>query len=377
MILDLYAVISNFAANLAHNFLGSIFRWLFFFRRLRLYSLSSDESESLNNESDESCFLFLQFFSLYHISFCLIYCNWYHSNNQIRLMMSLTMMGLTPVPLVRMLFSFSLWLICWSYCRFCWLCKLRGIWCFGPDSNRFNWWRCSIGCVFTKRSGLQRHLTHRIFLTPKILIFLPSFNISFVAIVLFWPRPARSCRCNFSKNMIWSRPVEPIRQPSNSSSGVNKGPEFIRWVDIQEPQMHKIWCLGSYGITHEFHPTARVDIGTGTVGQFSYYYLAGNGRKIPIICPSFHQLKCWTFGYPRFPQNQWTHVYWEYTGYPWYHRLRRWWYIQLELACFDRGGLHNVECSLKWCHFFPSWLHAQDSGERVRCFSPHLWWLPS
>ena len=52
MIFDLYAVISNFAIKFSHNLIGSFFQWLFFL--LRLLSLSSDESESFDNESDES-----------------------------------------------------------------------------------------------------------------------------------------------------------------------------------------------------------------------------------------------------------------------------------------------------------------------------------
>ena len=47
--------------------------------------------------------------------------------------------------------------------------------------------------------------------------------------------------------------------------------------------MHKIWCIGSDEINREVHPTAQVDIGAGTVGQFSSHYLAENGRIIPIL----------------------------------------------------------------------------------------------
>ena len=50
----------------------------------------------------------LDVFSSYRVSFCLIYLNWYHLTNWICLMMSLTMMGLTPVLLVRALLIFSL-----------------------------------------------------------------------------------------------------------------------------------------------------------------------------------------------------------------------------------------------------------------------------
>ena len=47
--------------------------------------------------------------------------------------------------------------------------------------------------------------------------------------------------------------------------------------------MQDIWCLGSNGITREFHPTDQIDVGAGTVGQFTTNYLAENGRRIPVI----------------------------------------------------------------------------------------------
>ena len=47
-------------------------------------------------------------FSLYRASLFLIYCNCYNPTNQIRSMMSLTIMGLTPGSLVRALSLFVL-----------------------------------------------------------------------------------------------------------------------------------------------------------------------------------------------------------------------------------------------------------------------------
>ena len=47
------------------------------------------------------------------------------------------------------------------------------------NRNRGNWSRCSDSCALTKRSQIKRPSTHRNLLSPKILIFLPSFNISF------------------------------------------------------------------------------------------------------------------------------------------------------------------------------------------------------
>ena len=59
-----------------------------------------------------------------------------------------------------------------------------------------------------------------------------------------------------------------IHSPSDSGNGGTEGVEFIRCVDGQESQMHKIWSIGSDGITREVHPTEQVDVSAGTVGRF-------------------------------------------------------------------------------------------------------------
>ena len=58
MIFDLYAVVTNFAVNYAHTLIGPFSWWLFLFLCLSsIYSLSSYESESLDDEYEKSCFL--------------------------------------------------------------------------------------------------------------------------------------------------------------------------------------------------------------------------------------------------------------------------------------------------------------------------------
>ena len=74
-----------------------------------------------------------------------------------------------------------------------------------------------------------------------------------------------------------------ICRPYDSGSGGTKGVEFIRCVDGQDPQIHEIWCLGSYGVTREVHLTAQIDVGAETVGQVLTQYLSENGRIIPVI----------------------------------------------------------------------------------------------
>ena len=60
-----------------------------------------------------------------------------------------------------------------------------------------------------------------------------------------------------------------IRWPSDSGSGGTKGVEFIQCIDDQEPQIHKIWRLGSNGVTCEVHLAAQVYVGAETVEQFA------------------------------------------------------------------------------------------------------------
>ena len=59
--------------------------------------------------------------------------------------------------------------------------------------------------------------------------------------------------------------------------------EFIRCIDGWDPQIHEVWCLGSGSVTCEIHLTEKVEVGDGTVRQFTTNYLAENGRIIPII----------------------------------------------------------------------------------------------
>ena len=60
-----------------------------------------------------------------------------------------------------------------------------------------------------------------------------------------------------------------IRRPSDSCSGSNKYVDFVQFVDSQELQIHEMWCLGSDGVTLKIHTTALVEVGAGTVGQFT------------------------------------------------------------------------------------------------------------
>ena len=74
-----------------------------------------------------------------------------------------------------------------------------------------------------------------------------------------------------------------IRRSSDSGSGGTEDTKFVQCVDGGETQIHKLWCLGLDNITQEVHLTERVEVGAGTVGEFTTNYLAENGRRIPII----------------------------------------------------------------------------------------------
>ena len=73
--------------------------------------------------------------------------------------------------------------------------------------------------------------------------------------------------------MAAQEPVGAICRRSDSGSGDEDGPEFIRCVDKCDPHIHKVWTFGEDSVTPKVHPTARVDVGTGFVGKFLTNYL--------------------------------------------------------------------------------------------------------
>ena len=96
----------------------------------------------------------------------------------------------------------------------------------------------------------------------KILIFPPSFKISFRAKVLLWPRHAHSIRCNFTNKMSGKEPDGLIDTASYYGIRGVEGPEFIRCMDRRKSQVHEVLTFGEYGITHEIHLAVQVDVGT-------------------------------------------------------------------------------------------------------------------
>ena len=70
-----------------------------------------------------------------------------------------------------------------------------------------------------------------------------------------------------------------IRQPSDSGSGGTKDVNFIQYIDGRDPQIQKRWCLGSDGVTCKTHLAAQIEVGSGTVGQFTINELDENGKN--------------------------------------------------------------------------------------------------
>ena len=63
--------------------------------------------------------------------------------------------------------------------------------------------------------------------------------------------------------------VGSIDIPSDSGSGDDEGPKLIQCVDGQETQIHEVWTFCENSVMHEFHPTSRLDLGAGFVGEFA------------------------------------------------------------------------------------------------------------
>ena len=130
-------------------------------------------------------------------------------------------------------------------------------------------WRCYVCRFSTNRNRVQRWLTHQNILALKFFIFSPNYKISFIDIVLVWTCRTDSDRCCFPQNMILIQPRSSICQPSYYGSWSSKNTEFIWCVDGQECKIHKLWCLCLDNITQEVHPTSRVEVVAGTVGEFT------------------------------------------------------------------------------------------------------------
>ena len=144
--------------------------------------------------------------------------------NHIYSITSLTMMGLTPGPLVRALLHFVLMnllvvLVSWG---------LAFLYHQELISN-VTFWVCHVCRI---RSQVERWLTHRNVLVLKFLIFPPNLKISFVVIVMVCLFHTYSGHCSFTKNKIQHAPIWSIHWPSNSGIRSTEYNAFIQCVDV-------------------------------------------------------------------------------------------------------------------------------------------------
>ena len=73
------------------------------------------------------------------------------------------------------------------------------------------------------------------------------------------------------------------RWPSNADSDNEDRPQLILCVDRLQPQIHEVWTFGDDGVTHEVHPTARIDVSTGFFGELATNYLTPSWRRFPMF----------------------------------------------------------------------------------------------
>ena len=61
---------------------------------------------------------------------------------------------------------------------------------------------------------------------------------------------------------------------------------------------YKLWCHGLNGLSHDVHPTVRLEIPNENFGEFITEYLASNGRCNRIIGQYFVNAKNKCIGMP-------------------------------------------------------------------------------
>ena len=74
-----------------------------------------------------------------------------------------------------------------------------------------------------------------------------------------------------------------IQSPYDYGRGAPDPRIFIHCVNGREPMAHELWSHGLDGLSCNVNPTTRVDIPTGTFGEFITEYLTPDERQNRII----------------------------------------------------------------------------------------------
>ena len=80
--------------------------------------------------------------------------------------------------------------------------------------------------------------------------------------------------------MIRRAPMGYIRRTSDPGSRSSGDTTFIQCVDSRGTQIHEVWSLSLDGIIRKVHPTERVEVLSGTVGEFMTDDSDENGHRI-------------------------------------------------------------------------------------------------
>ena len=121
-----------------------------------------------------------------------------------------------------------------------------------------------------------------------------------------------------------------MRHRDNYGSGDEAGPEFIRCVDVRQPQIHEFWNYREDGVTHKVHPTACIDVGTFVGECFATDHLNPTWRRIPIFGRNYINGSVEWIGVPDLPRND---------GPPWTLNI---------LATYDNLGDRGSSTSPNW-----------------------------
>ena len=78
-------------------------------------------------------------------------------------------------------------------------------------------------------------------------------------------------------------PFGVIRQPFRSGNTNEDGIEFVRCVDVQEPQIHELFSFAKDGITCKVHLFSRVSVCNFSGDFFQTYYITEEDRRVTFF----------------------------------------------------------------------------------------------